>query len=87
MHQPVLAQRFYQGATRKCGDFNSQGIANTLWAFGKVGRDDTKVYYALADAALMKLSSYNEQDEDLSAPRHLLLARLSQEAEQPGSIH
>ena len=51
-----------EAALKKISSFNEQNLANTAWAFATVGRDDARLFDALAKAALMTISSFNEQE-------------------------
>ena len=51
-----------KAALLKVGGFNEEALANTAWAFAKVGRDDARLFDALNKAALLKISGFNEQD-------------------------
>ena len=51
-----------KAALVKSSGFNEQDLANTAWAFAKVGRDHARLFDALARAALLKISGFNEQN-------------------------
>ena len=42
-------------------EFNGQSIANTAWAFAKLGQLDTKLFAALAGEANLRIREFNVQ--------------------------
>ena len=42
-------------------DFNSQGLANTAWAFATLDKQDVQLFTALARTAELHLGEFNEQ--------------------------
>ena len=43
-------------------NFNVQNLANTAWAFAKVGQFDKKLFVALGKAAEQYLGEFNAQE-------------------------
>ena len=43
-------------------DFNSQGLANTAWAFAKVRHRGERLFSTLAAAAEQRMRDFNSQD-------------------------
>ena len=43
------------------GDFNSQNLANTAWAFATASQKDLSLFAALAIAAQRRLGDFNPQ--------------------------
>ena len=48
-------------AERRMGDFNSQALANTAWAFATVSHKDQQLFTALAAAAEWHMGDFNPQ--------------------------
>ena len=48
-------------AEQRMRDFNSQGVANTAWAFAKVGHNKERLFIALAVAAERRMRDFNLQ--------------------------
>ena len=46
-------------AALRTSEFTRQGIANTAWAFAKLGQLDEMLFAALAGAALLRMSEFN----------------------------
>ncbi len=44
------------------GEFKSQELANTAWAFATVGQSDEKLFVVLARAVERRVSEFNTQD-------------------------
>ena len=44
------------------GDFNSQNLANTAWAFATAGQSDVQLFVALARMAAQCTSDFNAQE-------------------------
>ena len=47
---------------RRVSDFNAQNLANTAWAFAKVGQSDEKLFEAVAVAAAGRVSGVAVQN-------------------------
>ena len=43
-------------------EFNAQNIANTAWAFAKLGQLDEKLFAALAREAALRVSEFKAQN-------------------------
>jgi len=43
------------------GDFNSQDIANTVWAFAKACQSDAPLFAALASVSELRMGDFNSQ--------------------------
>ena len=49
-------------AERRMRDFNSQGLANTAWAFATVGHKKEQLFAALEVAAELRMRDFSSQD-------------------------
>ena len=49
-------------AERRMRDFNSQGLANTAWAFATVGHEMERLFTALTFAAERCMRDFTSQD-------------------------
>ena len=49
-------------AEQRLNQFNVQELANTAWAFGKVGQQDEQLFKALARIAEQRLDQFNAQE-------------------------
>ena len=49
-------------AQSSVGDFNSQGLANTAWAFATLGQLDAQLFTALAREAERSVDDFNPQE-------------------------
>jgi len=49
-------------SSNKSDIFNSQAIANTVWAFATVGHTNPHLFDSISQLALMKLDSFNSQE-------------------------
>jgi len=49
-------------SSTKMDTFNSQTIANTVWAYATVGHTDPHLFNAMSQLALLKLDSFNSQE-------------------------
>ena len=58
----MLFAAFATVAKEHMGDFNVQVLANTAWAFAKVGQNDASQFAALATAAEQHMGDFNEQN-------------------------
>ena len=62
---PLFCQVFdslCRAAAAKVQDFNSQGLADTLWAMAKTGRVRPEVFALLCWAAAAKVQDFNAQE-------------------------
>ena len=51
-----------RAAERRVGDFNAQNLANTAWAFAKLGQLDAQLFTALAREAERRVGDFNAQN-------------------------
>merc|ERR1719161_1445893 len=49
-------------AEQRMSDFKLQELANTAWAFAKVGHKDERLFSTLAAAAEQRMRDFNSQD-------------------------
>ena len=49
-------------AKQHLDQFNAQDLANTAWAFAKVGQQDGQLFKALAKMAKRRLDQFNAQE-------------------------
>ena len=48
-------------AELRMSNFTAQGLANTAWAFAKVGQSDSQLFMAVARAAELEMSNFDMQ--------------------------
>ena len=48
-------------AERSVGDFNTQDLANTAWAFATAGQSDAVLFTALATVAEQRMEDFDAQ--------------------------
>ena len=58
----MLSAAWVEAAEQSMGNFNSQGLANTAWAFATASQEDASCFAALATAAKQRLGDFNSQE-------------------------